>query len=284
MSKAIVVATDFSARSDRAVRRATLLAKQFSRNLVLLHVVDDDQAESMIVAAENSARALLQDLVQTIRQVDGVPCESQVARGTVWRTVAQVGREREAGLVVLGPYRRELLTGIFGGTTAERTIREGAQPVLMANGTPTGRYRNIVFATDLSNCSLGAAEVVRRLGLERDTSVTVVHAFGSVTDTLLARSGMTDDQARHQQAHEAARAEKELAAFLEKARLGAPRIVVRAAGEPAEIIRTAARDAKADLIVVGTCSRTGLARLVIGSVAGDVLRRADEDVLVVPPS
>lgn len=39
----IVAATDFSSRSDRAVRRAGLLAREFDAQLTLLHVVDDDQ-------------------------------------------------------------------------------------------------------------------------------------------------------------------------------------------------------------------------------------------------
>lgn len=51
---------------------------------------------------------------------------------------------------------------------------------------------------------------------------------------------------------------------------------------PAEAILTAASEKTADLIVVGTCGRTGLVRYFLGSVAEEVLRRADRDVLVVP--
>jgi nucleotide-binding universal stress UspA family protein len=52
-------------------------------------------------------------------------------------------------------------------------------------------------------------------------------------------------------------------------------------GEPAAAILRAARGTDADLIVMGTHGRTGLDRLVAGSVAEQVVRRAPCPVLTV---
>jgi len=52
-------------------------------------------------------------------------------------------------------------------------------------------------------------------------------------------------------------------------------------GEPVEQILKAAASANADLIVLGTHGATGLSRLLMGSVAEDVLRRALCPVLTV---
>jgi nucleotide-binding universal stress UspA family protein len=52
-------------------------------------------------------------------------------------------------------------------------------------------------------------------------------------------------------------------------------------GEPAAAILQAARETNADLIVMGTHGRTGLDRLVVGSVAEQVVRRAPCPVLTV---
>ncbi|HEY4632549.1 MAG TPA: universal stress protein, partial [Candidatus Limnocylindrales bacterium] len=52
-------------------------------------------------------------------------------------------------------------------------------------------------------------------------------------------------------------------------------------GEPAREILAAAVATGADLIVVGTHGRTGLARLAKGSVAGKVLHHASCSVLIV---
>jgi nucleotide-binding universal stress UspA family protein len=56
-------------------------------------------------------------------------------------------------------------------------------------------------------------------------------------------------------------------------------------GLPSEEILRAARDSGCDLIVLGTHGRTGLGRLLLGSVAEEVLRKAPCPVLAVksPP-
>jgi nucleotide-binding universal stress UspA family protein len=53
-------------------------------------------------------------------------------------------------------------------------------------------------------------------------------------------------------------------------------------GEPVEVIAERAAQMRADLIVMGTHRRTGLARLLVGSVAAGVLRRAPCPVVLVP--
>ena len=45
--RTILVATDFSERSDRALRRATLFARAQGAKLVLVHGVDDDQPDRL---------------------------------------------------------------------------------------------------------------------------------------------------------------------------------------------------------------------------------------------
>lgn len=52
-------------------------------------------------------------------------------------------------------------------------------------------------------------------------------------------------------------------------------------GDPVEVILRVAQELPADLIVVGSHGRTGLARLLMGSVAEQVVRRASCPVLVV---
>jgi nucleotide-binding universal stress UspA family protein len=52
-------------------------------------------------------------------------------------------------------------------------------------------------------------------------------------------------------------------------------------GEPSYEIRRVAESSKADLIVMGTVGRSGLTRLVMGSVAEDVSRNAECPVLTV---
>jgi nucleotide-binding universal stress UspA family protein len=65
---------------------------------------------------------------------------------------------------------------------------------------------------------------------------------------------------------------------------GAPRVSAnKAVGEPAAEIVAAAEDGKYDAIVVGTHGRTGLAHVLLGSVAERVVRRAPMPVVTVRP-
>ncbi len=52
-------------------------------------------------------------------------------------------------------------------------------------------------------------------------------------------------------------------------------------GDPAEEILRAAEELPCNLIVLGSHGRTGLARLLMGSVAEEVVRRAEQPVLVI---
>jgi nucleotide-binding universal stress UspA family protein len=66
--------------------------------------------------------------------------------------------------------------------------------------------------------------------------------------------------------------------------VGAPRVTAApAVGEPSAEILEAAREAKSDLIVVGTHGRTGLEHALMGSIAERVVRRAHCPVLTVRP-
>lgn len=76
--KTIMVATDFSERSDRALRRATLLARQFGASSALIHVVDDDQPRRIVDSERDEAEQLLRRMAATLGDVDGVGCEARV--------------------------------------------------------------------------------------------------------------------------------------------------------------------------------------------------------------
>jgi nucleotide-binding universal stress UspA family protein len=76
------------------------------------------------------------------------------------------------------------------------------------------------------------------------------------------------------------------AAMRELAKLPLPGDAVRVehrlgGGEAAAEILRVARESGADLIVMGTQGRTGLSRVLIGSVAEDVLRKAPCQVLTI---
>ncbi|WP_292420537.1 universal stress protein [Mesorhizobium sp.] len=57
----ILAATDFSTRSQRALRRAGLLARNVAAELTLVHVVDDDQPSAIVRLETREAEDILQN-------------------------------------------------------------------------------------------------------------------------------------------------------------------------------------------------------------------------------
>lgn len=138
--------------------------------------------------------------------------------------------------------------------------------------------RRILIATEGSDCSIEAIEHFTRLFEGHPVEMHVL----SVIPMLAYRFALPHEiEACNREAERAlealdlAIADLSLAGFLAQ-----PMVRV---GEPAATIVQVARELAADLIVLGTHGRTGLERIVDGSVAEEVLRLAPCAVLVQPP-
>jgi len=283
--KHILIATDFSERSDRAIRRGTLLAKRLGAKVTLLHAIDDDQPKRIVQAERKAAGALLNDQARSLQDIDGLACDVRIALGAAFEGITKSVEDIATDLLVMGPHRRQALKDIFVGTTAERTIRASRRPVLMANAVPAKFYSHALVATDLSACSGDAVRSLLALGLQKMMSVSVVHVFDGPGARHLARAGMTEAQIGDYVADEASRATDELGAFLREVNLSPLRRLVKLDQTSiANAIYAAAEEVDADLIVVGTHGRSGITKRLLGSVAEEVLLRDSHDVLVVPPS
>lgn len=279
----ILTATDFSTRSDRAIRRAILLAKQHDASMVLVHAVDDDQPQRILKVEQIETSAVLEDIASTTRKVDGVPCRAKVVLGDPFEGIIKTSDEDDADLIVMGEHRRQALKNVFVGTTAERTIRGSRRPVLIASAVPASFYRHVLIATDLSDSSREAVHAVTSLGLHKHAAVSVVHVFDAIGSGLMARASLNADQIGDYVETERNRAAQDLSDFLRDVPIEPMYQLLKLnESSPASAICSAAQEISADLIVVGTRGRTGIVKLLLGSVAENVLRTSTCDVLAVP--
>lgn len=245
---------------------------------MVTHVVDDDRAESMVEVERHEAEILLDRLVLGLRQTDGLNCQAQLRLGEPFEQIPALAEALGADLVVIGPYRRDRLKNIFIGATAERIIRASPRPVLMANSLPTGPYERILLATDFSPGAQHAMTATKALGLLGAAHTSAAHAYQSPVEGLRASTaGHSDDQ---EALADAQRQLSDMAEILEVELVDqiAERIKVSAA----DTIREVAARIRADLVVIGASRRSPLAQAWVSSVAQDLLRFADKDILVVP--
>ncbi|MEQ8230577.1 MAG: universal stress protein [Gammaproteobacteria bacterium] len=279
-----MLATDFSTRSDRALRRATLLARQHGATLVIVHVIDDDQPRPMIETERAVASDLLAELAATLKRVDGIACETAVMLGATASGIVDSAASVQPDLLVLGPHRRQALRDVFIGTTAERSIRAAPCPVLMAIAPPVADYRHALLGCDLSEASRRAVRRFVALDVARETQASILYVFDSLELRAATAHPLPPEQREHLLDHARAAAAAELARFTSG--LGATPMtpIVRYQDVPvADVTLTTAREVDADLVVIGTRGRSGLGKLILGSVAEAVLRLADRDVLAIPP-
>jgi nucleotide-binding universal stress UspA family protein len=280
----IIAATDFSTRSDRALRRAVLIAREHEATLALVHVVDDDQPEYLVDTQRVKAAELLQQTAHTVSEMDHVATDVVVTTGDAFVGILNTADEFDADLIVLGPHRRQLLD-MFTGTTAERTIRRSRRPTLMANAVPSGCYSRCLLALDLDDVSQSAVGAVKRLDLHRSAEVIALHIFDAPAVGLMKRAMEVPEAIDHYVTREEACADDEFASWLAEADLpGARRVLRHKRGSRAAGILACADEERADVIVMGTHQRKALGRFLLGSVAQEVLLTAAADVLIVPPA
>lgn len=137
----------------------------------------------------------------------------------------------------------------------------------------------ILVATDFSAGATAAAEVAARLARQLGAAVDVV----TVINTAPLAEAYGDVGYRSQRMEEitlGARAEAERFAATHFSGVAHVSLHVRDGNAYLEIVQ-AAQDYGSDMIIVGTRGRTGLAHLLIGSVAERVVRGSPVPVLTV---
>lgn len=267
----ILAATDFSTRSYRALRKASVLAQAGGAELTILHVVDDDQPKHLVEVESREAERVLAEQIRAMAELHTAKCRPMVVNGNPFDSILHSAEAIGADLIVMGSHRKEFLRDLFVGTTIERVIRKGPFPVLVVNTDASRPYGNAVAAVDISEPSANAIRVAKSIGLIGEENITLLHALlppgiRQMTTAVVNR-GATD----------------ELSAFLTAKGLDGPNLRVEE-GEPFDVISRAVEEMTPDLLIVGTHGRTGLLKVFLGSVTEETLRRLDVDILAVPPA
>ncbi len=286
----VFVATDFSLSAACAVARAGSLPLAPGAEITVVHVLSDDTPQKILMAAEKLARRQLSEATKTIREAlralgrRRVTVSSAIHRGQGYVEIVRQARAVGADLVVLGRHGLRPVRDMFIGSTAERVIRAGDLPVLVVSRRSSRPYQRPLVAVDLEDTSRSViATAMRALGPEA-ASVTMVHAyhvpFEGFMNPGVPASAMTDLRKEYRAVAVSGLAKVQ--ASLGDRGVDWKTVVVR--GDPRSVVVAEAARARADLLVLGTHGRTGLAHALIGSVAERIIQAVACDVLVARPA
>jgi len=213
----------------------------------------------------------------------GVTVEGFLLHGRPGTSIVDEAAAMNADVVVVGSRGHGTIATMVLGSTASEIVDHAPCPVLVARHSHLGP---VAFADDGSRSARNAESVFGRWPIfagERVAVVTVAETAMPVAAGLtpgmyeqaLESYSRSADQARNEVQAEAANEAHRLAD------IGLIAEPVTLEGDPAaEIVRFAAEH-QAGTIVVGTRGHTGLTRLILGSVARNVLLHASCSVLVV---
>lgn len=277
--KSVLAATDFSPLGDGAVSTGASIAKASGGTLSVAYAADPpppfsqplldrigpaDPDELWTRQARRSMTALLGRLRPELPDARGF-----VRVGTPWREIVRLAGELGADGIVVGSVGHSAIERLLLGSTAEGVVRNASRPVLVVRKGPLSRVRRVLLPVDMDEGSKTSVRYALRK-LPKDLELEAVHAvaFPRMIDPELAN--LLPDEAE---------SSRRLRAFLDD--LGGKRIASRVVlAEPARGILEAS--GAADLVVIATRGRKGLARALLGSVAEKVVRHSEGPVLVLP--
>ena len=263
----VLVATDGSDESAGAIRTGIALSMSHGATLTGVSIALDNPEYSTFVPnlpeiAEQHAREALKTFVDEAGEgAQALVREAHDPAKGIVDTAVEIG----ADIIVLGQHHRGGIARRLIGDTAAGVIGHASSPVLVAPRAGRLWERQVLLATDGSSHSQAATEAAGRIARQARLPVSVVSVVTA-----------SHSEARREEAERAVSGAVERLAALG---LQVDGQVVE--GRPDEAIIRAAEAAGADLIVMGSHGRTGLTKVLMGSVVERVIGDANCPVLVV---
>lgn len=257
----ILVATDFSPVSQRALGYAVSLARRFHSRIYVTHIVTPESSQMMVPELARATHdSLMYEADQALKKIlntgvlADIPYELVVEEGALWPAVESLATKLGIDLIVVGTHGMGMVKKLLMGSGAEQIFRQASRPVLTVGPVIEGEklasaaIENILFATDFG---LGAEReaqyalwIAEELGAKLTFLNVATHAedYGEETVTNL-RLSITH------QLKELVPAEN---------RLKFPPEFRVTIGKPVEDILQTAGEVNAGLIVMGAKKNTGL--------------------------
>lgn len=290
-ARTLLVATDFSETAEAAADWAVEIAAGRGRRVHLMHVLTLPPPRPHYAPAppdlQNALRnAATQQLEAEAKRLAGrgVEIETILEVGVPSQTLVRMAKELDTALLVIGTRGLTGLSHLLLGSTAERVVQKAPCPVLTVHPEDRGKHRDlstVLVPTDFSEDALKAVHTAHRLLENLDEArLILLHAFNLPIEYTAYGPIPTSVNYLKDAGVEAEQQLGEIAEDL-KQREGIDVETLAREGYPPEVICEEASQQDADLIVMGTHGRSGLAHLLLGSTAERVVQKAPCPVMTV---
>ena len=275
----ILVATDFGPAAEDAVRMASWSACRFESKVDLLHVRPSESTAGASSELDQAVSARLDAIAEHMVEQGVRQVESVVLDGTEFDVIVRYAEQQSVNVIVVGAGEKTPGSPhVFLGTTAARLRRWASQPVWIVKPGEAPPIRRIFCPVDLALDSARAMRTAihfaRTFGAEL-TIMTAVPPSQGDSGELRGEYADTPPESREPRL-------PELDSFLAKFDFHNVRSakLIRQ-GKPRYEVARAAREIRADLIVMGSAGRTGLPRMLVGGVARRVAQELPCSIVTV---
>lgn len=283
----ILCPIDFSPGSQQAMRLAMRMANDADAELVLMHswyipplafagdfMLPPEYYEEIQVGAQTA----LDDAVEELTALGAKRLTSRLMTGVPWAAIMAVLEDAAFDLVVIGTRGRTGLSRILLGSVAEKVVRHAPCSVLAVH--PDGEskaFSNILVPVDFSESSRHATELAAAIAVPGGAGITLFH----VVDIPVAYSGEPAIPGFIRDLDKRSNDLLESWATQLRSKTAVPVVTRSRIGRPgAQTLAVLENEPAIDLVAVGTHGRTGVSRVLLGSVAEKIVRHAPCPVLV----
>ncbi len=270
--------------SARAAEQARWLAQRSGAAILFLHSTwSDIHEEDQAIRPGPSPAGLraLEELVERAREADA-RAELALVRDRAWMELIRAVRDPESDLVLVAR-RNQLDGGATLGGVARKLMRKCPCPVWVVKPEASLEPHTIVAATDLTAVGSRAIELGAELAEICASSLHVVHAWQIPASVPILSELEVTPQPRQELAELERVIAERFQATLRSLELPLEPVSHLQCAPPSLAIRELVEHVGADLLVMGTLSRGGIAGFLMGNTAERLLDRVHCSLLTIKP-
>ncbi|WP_299670025.1 universal stress protein [uncultured Polaribacter sp.] len=266
----ILMAQDFSESSKNVLETAMELSKIFQSEIIPVHIIPDDTVtEKARLLLREMALLKLEETAKKIKSGGADAGKPVLTFGSPHDGIVRVALDVNANLIITGSGERQKGDRFQLGTTTERIIQKSEKPVFVVKEGTSLNVQQILCPVDFSEASKRALKTAIIMARRFRAELTILGVC-----ELQGSTWFTSEKDREEEnTTRCAQHKLKFDDFLKNFNLSDLQWIKETPkGNPAEEILSTISRKMVDLLVMGTVGRTGLNRLIIGSVTEKVVR------------
>lgn len=293
----LLAATDLSAPADLALERAIGLARHTGARLTIALIDTPLEIPNLVTGNPSTGTSPMtlgeldrsisayvdEQLAERVRRAEVAGLSASAVRrgGRPSDALSDLAEELDVDLIVLGSEGHTGVKRLVLGSVAEHVAHRAPRPVLIARGAGGGAFGKVLVATDFAPPATQALVVARKIATP-DAEVEALYAWHYPAGGWGLAALGEQSHAMTALREALTRGPEERGAALVAAETLAGRALRWSLrhGAAAEVVTEEATAGGFDLVAIGTYGSGGVRRLLLGSVASQIMRHAPCSVLV----